>query len=126
MSTYSEWSQLRVTMWGVFSLASCFYTGQWAQSSENMTHIQQSMYILNTLHRHRDAAVALMLCDEFTRKLTQTFRKMHSSFYIVSQTTNLMNDKLTEKKRCSGTRSGQTISLLTVRPQLCAATVFAH
>lgn len=88
------------------------------------------MYKLNTLHthRHRDAAVALMLCDELTHRLIQTFRKIHFSLYIVSQTGNLMNDKLVKKrkKRCSGTWSGLTISLLTVRPQLCAATVFAH
>lgn len=73
MCTDLEWCQLIENMWGVFRWASYFYTGQWAQILENMTHIQQSFYI--QYKSQYSTGMMMHNCDSrWVHKLRKTLR----------------------------------------------------
>lgn len=73
MCTDLEWCQLMENMWGVFRWASYFYTGQWAQILENMTHIQQSFYI--QYKSQYSTGMMMHNCDSrWVHKLRKTLR----------------------------------------------------
>lgn len=125
MCTHLEWGQLMRSM---FKWASLFSTGQWAQSSENMTmtHIQKSIYILLKAY---SKGMELHNCDSqcVMSSHMHTFRFKTSGKYFLTFTflscyqfveTEWMNDPERPEKSNSGTVSGQTISPLTLRPQL--------